>query len=258
MAPQDVLAAADRNMVEAWRALLRRAPRPLERVIDGAHLLSSGLPVAMVNPAYALAPTDRDAAALVDEVRDHYGSVGLPFALYFRDDLTPELADACAAAGMVEYWQVPLMVLDPIPAIPEPPAGLRIERLDAANADVYASVIAAGFGAPQELAAALFGRGLAATTEIVGLLGYLDGEPVATSAVFCDQGLAGVYNVATVPAARGRGVGAALTWAAVGTGAEAGATASILQASEAGQPVYERMGYAVPARYRQFEPSPRA
>lgn len=256
MASQDVLAAADRNMVEAWRALLRRAPRPLERVIDGAHLLSSGLPVAMVNPAYALEPTGRNPAALVDEVRDHYGSVGLPFALYFRDDVTPELADACAAAGMVEHWQVPLMVLDPIPTIPEPPAGLRVERLDAANADVYASVIAAGFGAPHELAVALFGRGLAAATEFVGLLGYLDGEPVATSAVFVGAGVAGVYNVATVPSARGRGVGAAMTWAAVAAGAEAGATASILQASEAGQPVYERMGYGVPARYRQFEPRP--
>lgn len=256
MASQDVLAAADRNMVEAWRALLRRAPRPLERVIDGAHLLSSGLPVAMVNPAYAFEPTDRDPAALVAEVREHYGAVGLPFALYFRDDVTPGLADACAAAGMVEYWQLPLMVLDPIPAIPEPPAGLRVERLDAANADAYASVIAAGFEAPHELASALFGRGLAAATEFVGLLGYLDGEPVATSAVFVGAGVAGVYNVATVPSARGRGVGAAMTWAAVAAGAEAGATASILQASEAGQPVYERMGYAVPARYRQFEPRP--
>ena len=82
----------------------------------------------------------------------------------------------------------------------------------------------------------------------------VDGEPGATAAAFVTGAVGGVYNVATVPTHRGRGLGAAATWAAVDAGAQAGATRSILQASAEGAPVYERMGYTTPDRYRQFEP----
>jgi GNAT superfamily N-acetyltransferase len=89
-----------------------------------------------------------------------------------------------------------------------------------------------------------------------GFLGLLDEQPVATSAVYLSEDTAGVYNVATLEAARGKGVGAAITWAAALCGLERGSERSILQASQMGEPVYERMGYVTPTRYRQFTVSP--
>jgi GNAT superfamily N-acetyltransferase len=83
----------------------------------------------------------------------------------------------------------------------------------------------------------------------------VDGIAAGTAATFVTGDVAGIYNVATVPSQRGKGVGAAVTWAAVEAGARAGATVSILQASEAGAPVYERMGFTTPDRYRQFQPA---
>ena len=53
----------------------------------------------------------------------------------------------------------------------------------------------------------------------------------------------GVFNVATVPGARGRGVGRAVTLAALRDGAAAGCRMAVLQASEMGHPVYERLGF---------------
>jgi hypothetical protein len=68
----------------------------------------------------------------------------------------------------------------------------------------------------------------------------LDGIPVATSGVHIGRGLNDVEWVSTLPACRGRGVGAAVTWAA--TLAEP-ALPAVLIASDLGQSVYERMGY---------------
>ncbi len=59
----------------------------------------------------------------------------------------------------------------------------------------------------------------------------------------------GIFNVATVPAARGRGVGRAVTLAALRDGAGAGCRMAVLQASEMGHPVYERLGFRDFAAY---------
>jgi hypothetical protein len=37
-------------------------------------------------------------------------------------------------------------------------------------------------------------------------LGYFNGEPISTSTVFYSAGVAGIYDVATLPEARGRGL----------------------------------------------------
>jgi GNAT superfamily N-acetyltransferase len=176
--------------------------------------------------------------------------------LYFRDEVAPAVAGPAEAAGLVEHFRPPLMVMDPIPpeAAQPTPDDLTVTTLDESNLDGYGSVLSEGFGMPREIVDQLMGRSLLAIDGFTGFLGTIDGEPVGTSGLFDAHGLAGVYNVATVPAARGKGVGAALTWAAALAGAkQSGATVSVLQASEAGIPVYERMGYRTATRYRQFE-----
>jgi len=68
-----------------------------------------------------------------------------------------------------------------------------------------------------------------------------EGEtPLATAAAFSSRGVTLVENVAVLPAARGRGAGAAVTFAA--TVADPRQPA-VLAASDAGQPLYERLGY---------------
>lgn len=252
-----VLVAADRNMAMAWDRLLASSPQPGRTVDKGLLLLSSRLPVSLFNPAFVSAPP-ADPGATVARIIEHYRPLTPAFALYFRETVAPGLADACLAAGLIEHWQPPIMVLDPIPEVAPAPAaaGLAIAPLDGANVEGYVQAMCAGFGMPLEIGRAMFGANLLGMEGFTGFVGSIDGEAVATSAVFVFDGIAGVYNVATIPEHRGKGIGEALTWAANIAGRAAGATAAILQASEQGEPVYTRMGYATPARYRQFEPAP--
>lgn len=209
--------------------------------------------MALFNPAHVVGAIG-DPAAAVETIVGHYADLGVPFCILFRDEVAPGLADACAAAGLVEHWQMPLMVLDPIPDEGPSVDGLEVTSVDASTLEAYGDVLSAGFGMPRELVSGLMGAELLVETPgFTGILGVLDGEPVAASGVFVTDATAGIYNVATVASARGRGIGAAVTWAAALAGRDAGATRSILQASEMGEPVYARMGYATPDRYRQFE-----
>jgi GNAT superfamily N-acetyltransferase len=252
---EGVLGAADRNLVDAWRALLTVSPSPGDVHDDDAVLLSSGLPVPLFNPAF-VTRSPADPGALVTRVVDHYAALGAPFVLYFRDEVASGLGDACAAAGLVEHWRPPLMVLDPIPAtIAELPADLDVDPVTTGTLADYSTVLAAGFGMPRDLADVVASPPLLDIDSLTMLVGTVRGEPTGSAAVFVSAGVAGIYNIATVPQARGRGIGAAMTWAAVRAGRETGATCAILQSSEQGAPVYTRMGFATPTRYRQFQPA---
>ncbi|GAB2586042.1 hypothetical protein [Kribbella endophytica] len=69
---------------------------------------------------------------------------------------------------------------------------------------------------------------------------YDGSTPLATSVAHTAHGLTVVENVAVLPQARGQGAGAAITWAATTHHPTQPAT---LIASDAGQPVYQRLTY---------------
>lgn len=249
----EILAAADRNLWQLFEALAAAVPDG-DRDDDGDLVrLSSGSPIGFFNPTFPKGPVD--PAAAVARTSEWYGEMGRPFVMLFREATAPGLADACTAAGLVEHWQMPLMVLDPIPMDEPSIDGLEIIEVTADQLAAYLEVVCAGFGMPPELFREL-GPSMFGIESFIALLGLVDGVPVATSAAYVSGDTIGVYNVAVLESHRRQGLGEALTAAAARAGAEAGATRSILQSSQLGEPVYRRMGYETLDRYRQFEAAP--
>jgi GNAT superfamily N-acetyltransferase len=74
-------------------------------------------------------------------------------------------------------------------------------------------------------------------------VGYLDGEPVASNMLFNGAGVASVYAVATMPAARGKGIGAAITLAPLLLARDEGYRQAVLFSTEMGVRVYQRIGF---------------
>lgn len=75
-------------------------------------------------------------------------------------------------------------------------------------------------------------------------VGYLKSEPVATNMLFNGGGVASVYAVATVPAARGKGIGASITLKPLLEARDRnGYKYAVLFSTEMGKNVYERIGF---------------
>jgi GNAT superfamily N-acetyltransferase len=80
-----------------------------------------------------------------------------------------------------------------------------------------------------------------------------DGEIAGTGIVTINGPVAWIGTIWVAPSARGRGLGRALTEAPIAAAENAGCQTLVLVATDAGQPLYERLGFTVQAWYRTME-----
>lgn len=140
----------------------------------------------------------------------------------------------------------PGMAIDLAALPPQSPGRLTIQTVQGgvALAD-WVSTFVRGYELPQHMASPLLALvdSLGTGLPFRYYLGSLDGTPVAASALFVGAGVAGIYNVATIPEARGQGFGSTLTLAPLYEARDMGLRAGALQSSDIGYRVYERLGF---------------
>jgi GNAT superfamily N-acetyltransferase len=74
-------------------------------------------------------------------------------------------------------------------------------------------------------------------------IGWLNETPVASASLLYHAGVAGIYGVSTIPAARRRGVAAAMTLRALREARDAGYRVAILSPTEMSEALYRRIGF---------------
>jgi GNAT superfamily N-acetyltransferase len=133
------------------------------------------------------------------------------------------------------------------PAVPMPP-GVVVEAVcDEAGLRDWTTVILAAFGIHASVDGALLdidGRlGLEPRGPVRHFVARLAGQPVACSSSFLSDGVAGIYWVGTLEAARRQGVGSAMTLAPLLEARALGYQVGVLGSSRLGRSVYERLGF---------------
>jgi GNAT superfamily N-acetyltransferase len=201
--------------------------------------IDEGSPFVMLNHVIVLRPitcarADAVAAALHGFFLDGPGG---PYSLFSPWPPPP-------LAGFEPGGYPPLMLRPPGGTAPPVPEGLDIvEVLDDDALAEYERVVVDGF-AIESLQP--WRRGCAFGGSVLSVpgwrlwLGRTDHGAVTAASVIVAHDVAHVEWVATLPEARGRGFGAAVTWRAT---LAAPALPALLIASDMGRPVYQRMGY---------------
>jgi GNAT superfamily N-acetyltransferase len=201
------------------------------------------------NAAVSLRPPEGDEAGLIGEtIADFRARGSREFDWWLYPGLeTSDWGRQLLAHGLTFEEGVPGMALElaNLPAETPGPAGLTIRRVtDAAAMRTWNRVFIAGYGLPPDWEANCLEMMLASLkTSIICYLATVNGEPVATSFMFPYAGVAGIYSVATLPAWRGQGLGAAMTLQPLREARALGYQAGILQSSNMGFPVYQRLGF---------------
>jgi ribosomal protein S18 acetylase RimI-like enzyme len=243
-----VIEMFDRNMVEFY-VQSRRRPWADVKVDDDVIWGSTGLPLQAFNGAIGARFTENDADERINTVLGYFRELRLDMSWWVGPTSPAWLGDRLVAHGLEPDGVAPGMAVSLTDwSAPPRPDGLEIEPArDGATFHDAMDVMFDGFEAPREVQPLFEERfrdysvGPRATSRTY--VARLDGRAVATSLGAVFDGIVAIYNVATVPAARRRGAGAAITAEAMADAKAQGARWAILETSEMGRSVYERLGF---------------
>lgn len=254
----EAAAALDANFAEVIRWYGSR-PGGEVRADPDVIACSTGLAFRAVNGAAALR---LDPATIEERIADvtrwFAGHVGPWRWLVGPTSAPADLDRHLRAAGFDLVGDNPGMALhlDGAKEVEAPPDGVEIAPIhDLAGLDAWAEINRRAL----ELDPLRTSAWRDAQEHAIGSTGpmriwvaTLHGEPVGAASLFEGAGIAGVYNVATVPEARGRGIGRAVTAAVLAEAVARGHRLAVLGSSDLGFSVYRRLGFREVSRLRSY------
>ena len=246
-----VAPALEANMVAFWVGYGRAPGAELHEQEDLVRVIT-GVSEPLFNGVYRtrLAPNDVDSA--IATTLAHASSRRMPMFWWVGPFTRPAgLAAHLERHGLAHAGNLPAMAVDLRTLPREPPKipGLTVVSVeDFETLRTWARIAAIGTEFPElihpELVALEVGVGLGLPERhYTRYVGYQDGEAVATSAMLLHAGVAGIFAVSTIPRARRRGIGTALTLVPLLEARMRGYRVGTLQAAPMGFPVYRRLGF---------------
>lgn len=210
----------------------------------------TGIPHPMWNWVIRTHLTLKNRDAKIKETVDYFNSRHLPFTWWTGPSTRPPtLGEHLEAHGFLHRPDNAGMAIE-LSMIPDDlpqPSELSIEPVeDVVTLKKYAHVATTCFSMTpftDHFFDVETSIGLKSFPPRRNYLGYLEGAPVACSNLLLAHGVAGIYAVGTLPAARRKGVGTAMTLVPLREARDRGYHVGVIHASPMGRGVYQRIGF---------------
>jgi ribosomal protein S18 acetylase RimI-like enzyme len=217
---------------------------------DMMRLVIPGAPNPYLNGVWRARFRPNDTGQLVDKTLSLFAARDVPMMWWIGPTSRPlDLGEYLEVRGLTLVQQSAMaMELRILDHEAHNEKGFVIERVD--NSRRFADwlrVNAEVFDLPESVACVLSqvfeAQGFDHDAPVCHYVGYADGGPVASSSLFKGASVAGVYNVATAPAWRGRGFGTSITRKALMDARSMGFETAVLAATKMGRSMYRRLGF---------------
>jgi GNAT superfamily N-acetyltransferase len=217
---------------------------------DGLIWFETDVPFATFNGVVRTRLSPEAAPARIGGLVEHFRARSLPMHWMVSESSRPaNLEDLLEGQGLCLASRQAAMAADLEAIDDEQPELPNVEIRAIENGtglDAWHQVLAAGFELPGFVARAfadLYRWCLGQPLPLSHYVAWLEGEPVACSSLFLAAGVAGLHNVVTLPRARRRGIGTAITRAPLLRARDLGYRAAVLSSSLRGYDLYHRLGF---------------
>ena len=246
------------QFIGAWRLMCSAGPGQETTAEDGIQYIFSGVPIPFFNVAL---PTGRSMSghalkAAAEQACAWASRRGVPWLFVATDETLERGVDATAVldgCGLAPMMPLTGMIAERISAPERIAQDLELTQpMDDEGCAAIVDVNTMAYGMDLEA-----GKGLVGTRSFwkdhFPVLGLSGGKPASSAAVMMVDGYRYVGLVATDPARQRRGFADAAMRRALELAAEVhGNVPTVLHATDAGRPIYERMGYAPISRHTIF------
>jgi ribosomal protein S18 acetylase RimI-like enzyme len=239
------------NLRESFRVIAAsRGPGEI-RELPGVSIAAAGVTFQMFNAAFLSAPvaTENELKQRILLPYLHFNSRGLEWAYWVCLDWIDSRAQRRARQlferhGLHHSVDLPGMVAEEVRPPVKPLPQIEVRRVgDTATRDAFCAIGSVCFHVPLTWFREVFGSSTV-WQDFAAYVGYVDSEPVSTTAIVMGADAVGVYNVATMPGYQRLGYGEAVMRHALEDARRMhGIGRTILQSTTAGYRLYERMGY---------------
>lgn len=212
--------------------------------------MHTGIQSADLNMVWNEKPLTACDSGDIRSVKKYFHKIGLPFWWWiFPSTLSPGSADMLNQEGFSFIVRVPSMLADLNSlAVQENNHRLEIRQITVKRElALWEEISFAGFDFPAETRqqyhrfVQTFNIGPSSPQKF--FVAMLNGQPASTALLFLHKRAGGIYFISTLPEQRKKGVGLAITLAAMHYAKLAGARFVSLQSSPDGFHVYEHAGF---------------
>ena len=250
------LKLADRNLSEAIRIRARNIYGAKIYETDNYMIYTIGVDSEDGHLNGALCFNDDYSEEMLEKAEEFFKPLGFSYSVWVRDHSDKKLEEMLKSKGL-EPKRLPgsagMIIKNRIENV-ELPSGFELKEVKTdKEIEDLKTVTKNAFDKTDEVINTMFSsKSILINENVKSFVIYKDEEPLASAITVSSGDVSGIYWVGTVEKARGRGLGSHIVQISTNAGFDMGGKAVILQASQVGERVYNKLGYENITLYRSY------